>query len=378
MRFALAATLLLLPLAARAQAPEMLDEKACLEVVKAVEAAVAEADAEAYDDVLDLKGILTRTLKGVESEEKFKSDFIEGVMSSSLGTQIADQLNAGGTLHFLRLHVVDGRTRALFRMLNPNGGVNYHDYVLVKDGDKVRTEDLYVYLMGETLSRTFKREFLKAIAVMTKAPGNLQGWEKDYMDAQPRIGEMQAAIRGGDAKKALKIYGDLPQTVKDDKLVMMQRVAIALQAGNDEYGAALADWEKLFPGDPSMDLMQIDAFAVKGEFEKSAEVVTRLSKRIGGDPFLDAMRGGLFLQAEKLDEAAAEADKAAKAEKGLPLPHFILLQVSLKKKDHAVTARELTVLDKECKVPIGELEGEADFADFVASEEYKKWKEGRK
>ncbi|MEK7466958.1 MAG: hypothetical protein AAB074_06030 [Planctomycetota bacterium] len=378
MRFALAAALLALPLAARAQAPETLDEKACMEVVKKIEAAVAAADGEAFDEVLGLRVILEKIVKDLETEDKNKKDFIEGVMSASLGTQITDQLTAGGTIKFLRLHVVDGRTRALFRMLNPNGGVNYHDWILVKDGDGARTEDLYIYLMGESLARTFKREFLKGIAVMSKAPGNLKGWEKDFLDAQPKVAEMQAAVKDGDSKKALKIYNDLPQTVREDKLTMIQRVSIALEVGDAEYTAALADWEKLFPGDPSMDLMQIDAFAMKGEFEKSADVVARLAKTIGGDPFLDGMRAGLFLQAGKLDEATASAEKAAKEEKGLALPHFVLLQVSLKKKDHAATVRELTVLEKECGVPILDFEAEEGFESFVESEEYKKWKEGRK
>ncbi len=369
---------LLLATAARAQAPEALDEKACLELAKKIEAAVNTGDPKAYDAVLSVRVLLEDVLKGVEAEDKLKKDFIDGASEGSLGEQLSEQIKVGAKFRFLRLHTVDGRTRALFRLINAAGGVNYHDYHLAKDGDGVKAEDLFVYLMGESISRTFRREFLKLVAVTTKGKANLQGWEKDYVDAQPKIAEMQAANQAGKPKKALKAYLDLPQSVRDDKLIMVQRVAIALQVGDAEYKEALDAWEKLFPGDPSMDLMKIDAFAMKGDFAESAASAERLAKAIGGDPFLDAMRGGLFLQAEKLDEAAACAEKSAKEEKGLSLAHFVLLQVSLKKKDHAVTARELTVLEKECDVPIGEIEEEADFADFVESDEYATWKEGRK
>lgn len=369
---------LLFASASRAQAPEALDEKACLEVAKKIEAAVNSGDPEAYDAVLSLKDLLDRVLKGIEAEEKTKNEFIEGASGGSLGEQLAEQIKVGAKFRFLRLHTVEGRTRALFRLINAGGGVNYHDYILAKDGEAVKAEDLFVYLMGESISRTFRREFLKLVAVTTKGKANLQGWEKDYIDAQPKIAEMQAAKAAGKPKKALKAYRDMPVSVQEDKLIMVQRVAIALEVGEAEYKEALDAWEKLFPGDPSMDLMKIDAFAMKGDFAESAAAAERLASAIGGDPFLDAMRGGLFLQAEKLDEAAACAEKSAKEEKGLSLSHFVLLQVSLKKKDHAATARELTVLEKECEVPIGELEEEADFADFVESDEYAKWKEGRK
>ncbi|MCC6738327.1 MAG: hypothetical protein IT452_04730 [Planctomycetia bacterium] len=376
MRTTLALLLLSAP-ALFAQAPEALDEKACLELARKIEAAVQAADGEAFDRILNLRGLIETALKNVEAEAKLKKDFTDGASSSSLGEQLCEQVSAGATFRFLRFHTVNGRTCALFRLINPEGGVNYHDYVLGKDGAGVKADDLYVYLMGESISRIFKREFLKAVAIESKRAGNLKGWEKDYVDAQPRIEEMQAAAGAGKWKKALKAYNEMPQTVREDKLVMIQRVGIALKCGDEEYKAALDDWERLFPGDPSMDLMKIDSHAMKGELELSAAAAERLAGTIGGDPFLDAMRSGLMMQAGKLEEAAALAAKAAKDEKGLKMPHFVLLQLSLKKKDHAATAAELTILEKECGVPIGDLENEADFAEFVKSEEYKKWSEGR-
>ena len=379
MRFHLATLLspfLALPLFA--QAPDAPDEKACLEVVKKIETAVQAADNEAYDAELNLRSMLENVLKNVEAEESFKKEFIDGATGTSLGAQLCQQMQNGAKFRFLRLHTVSGRTCALFRLINAAGGVNYHDYVLEKDGDAARATDLFVYMMGEAISRTFKREFLKAVAVQTKGAGNLKGWEKDYAEAQPKIKEMQEAIAANKPKKAMKAYRELPQTVQDDKLIMVQRVAAALKAGDDEYTAALADWEKLFPGDPSMDLMQIDAFAMKGDYQKAAEAAERLGKTIGGDPFLDAMRGALFLQAEKFDDAQKCAEKSAADEKGLTLSHFVLLKVGLHKKDNSLVAAELTALEKECAVPVGDLESEADFADFVKSEEYTKWKEGRK
>lgn len=376
MRTTLALLLLSAP-AVFAQAPEALDEKACVEHARKIEAAVQASDSDAYDGLLNLRGLIENALKGVEAEDKLRKDFTDGASSTSFGGQLCEQVGAGATFRYLRLHTVNGRTCALFRLINADGGVNYHDYVLAKDGAGVRTDDLYVYLMGESVSRIFKREFLKAVAIESKGAGNLKGWEKDYVDAQPKINEMQAAAGTGKWKKAIKAYKELPQTVREDKLVMIQRVGIALKCGDEEYKSALDDWEKLFPGDPSMDLMKIDSHAMKGELELSAAAAERLAGTIGGDPFLDAMRSGLMMQAGKLEEAAALAAKAAKEEKGLKMPHFVLLQLALKKKDHAATAAELTILEKECGVPIGDLESEADFAEFVKSEEYKKWSEGR-
>jgi tetratricopeptide (TPR) repeat protein len=188
---------------------------------------------------------------------------------------------------------------------------------------------------------------------------------------------MTDAAQAGKFKKALKLYKELPESMRSDRTIMITRLTAAQQVGETEYQAALDDWETLFPGDPSLDLLMIDSLYAKGRLDDLIQVLSRLSDRLGGDAWSDYLAGSVRLQQEKIAEARQAADKCIEAEPGLKEGRFLLLAVSLKQKDHALTAKTLTVLADEFGVPVGDLSAEPGYEDFVTSKEYEAWKASR-
>ena len=89
------------------------------------------------------------------------------------------------------------------------------------------------------------------------------------------------------------------------------------------------------------------------------------------------MRALALNQGGKLEEGAKLARQAAAAEKGLRAAHLVLLVDALKRKDHAETAVQMVAMEKDCAFPLGKIEENPKYAEFVKSEEYKKWKESR-
>ncbi|NUN48805.1 MAG: hypothetical protein HUU15_08270 [Candidatus Brocadiae bacterium] len=368
------ASVLLLALAARADdAP---DDKSSLALAERIEEAVNTGGDE-MDAVMDVSGMVDRAMQGPDVGADVKKGFRSGVLSTSLGSQLAGAVAEGARYTFLRRRVKDGKATLLFRLLLPSGSVNYHEYMIAKDGDGAKVDDLYIYLTGETFVRTIRREFLKTVAITSKAPANLQGWEKDLFDNLDKLGEMTAALRGGKFKQVLKLYGELPESVRNEKSTMMIRLSAAQQVGEKEYNRVLADWEKAFPGDASLDLMQIDLFFNQQKFDEVVQVLGRLSTRLDGDAFCDYLAGSVRLQQEKYQEARIFADKSVEAEPGLREGYFLLLAVSLPQKDHEATVKALVTLETEFGVPVGDLSAEPGYEDFVKSAEYTAWLESR-
>jgi hypothetical protein len=53
----------------------------------------------------------------------------------------------------------------------------------------------------------------------------------------------------------------------------------------------MQEYEQLFPGDPSLPLIQIDQFLFMEQYAQVNASIDTLDVRLGGDPMLDMMRG---------------------------------------------------------------------------------------
>ena len=104
-----------------------------------------------------------------EGSAQFRTGFIKGAKNgiqspTLLMGQIASQLAQGGTYKFLHCHEQDGQLRVLFRLITTEGGLNYHDMVVLKYPDGVRAADIYVAASGELLSKTMRQMYISALA----------------------------------------------------------------------------------------------------------------------------------------------------------------------------------------------------------------------
>ena len=306
------------------------------EFAKGLIAAIESNDINKFNAFVDWTALLEQATSGIDVPAGWRQDFQRGFLSTlakpgGLFARLATAQGSGGSLKLLHVHDVKGRPRALIRFIGGDSELNYLDFDLARrPGGQVRAVDFYSFTSGERLSKTIRRLYLPVAANQSRTVfEKLLTSESDLVKASPKIASLTAAIRDGQPKEALSIYKSLPPGAQKEKAIMLLRLQAA-QASNDEalYLAAMDDLAKTFPGDPCVDLIMIDAFVIRKQYDKARAAVDRLDKRVGGDPYLKVLEANILVEQGKHDEAARLAQTAIDAEPTLRGAHYVRLNIA--------------------------------------------------
>jgi tetratricopeptide (TPR) repeat protein len=299
-----------------------------------------------------------------------KSGFAQAILAS---------VNAGGSYHFLRTVVVDGRKRARFRMITAAGGLNYHDFILGRSkGQEVVAIDLYIFLIGEPYSQNTRRMFLPSAEKALK--GGLDRLAPSDREFLTHIGEYAALAQYAREKKnreVLEMYRVLPPSLKKEKTVLLLRLTSAQSISRAEYMIAIDDFRKAYPNDALVDIVSIDGFIRRKSYVRALEALDRVDKAVGGDPYLNVLRANLRSRQGDLDGARQLAQKAITQEPTLKNAYYMLVDLSLKTKNFAETARLLDLLQTKFGIGWDSLSNSPAFAEFTKSSEYRAWRASR-
>ncbi len=339
-----------------------------------VEQAVAANKSDELHALIDWDAILDKVTQGVEFDPEFAKGFRAGMMKTSGGAfeqRICKAVADGGDYKFLHMQKIDGYYGPLFRLREE--GTNYHLYTLARSKDgKIRANDLYVVASGENMVQTLRRVF---VASATK-PGfveRLQGKDNLYRRNLDSIVKMNTAFQEGRPADALKIYKTLPSEVQKEKFLMLMHIYFSQPVDDHEYLAAIAAYRQAFPSDGASDLLSIDYYLIKKQFQQAREAVDRLDKLVGGDPYLAVLKAGVYLQEEKLGPAAETIERAIEADPTMLDSYWTRVGIALQAKDHAATLAWLKQLDANFTMDWSDLAQTPQYADFVTSDEYQEW-----
>jgi tetratricopeptide (TPR) repeat protein len=345
------------------------------------------ADLKLWEGIIDWDAFMELSFAGIEIADRSRAAFAEGFvgqMKSRGGIlgQVHQALGENGSYELVRVHEVDGRQRALFRMLTSEGALNYHDYILIRDEQgRPRAVDFYVHLSGENFSTTVRR-MIQQLAADEKRTffDRLTGTEQGFLKNVQQLQEMTQRVQQGDAAGALEVYQAMPDEQQKDKLALIQRYAAATllpdeEKARGELEATYEVFRKEFPNDVCLDFMAIDYHIAREEYEQTLKAVDRLDQAIGGDGYLQEMRGNIHFQAGQLDKAAELFEKAIAALPERQSGYFCLIGVALEKKDFEAMLAGLKRLDQTIEMQWHDLTEVPEYADFVASPYYKQWVE---
>jgi len=370
---------------ARAQAPAAQPESAAeiseqelIEFSQTIQTTIAQGDAEYLTDHLDIAAMAETVTDGIAAKDDVRKGFTEGLTEnagSALGAELVRNAQSGGSYAFLRVIKQDDAHVPLFRMAGSNG-LNYHKlYVHRRPADgELAIYDIDVALTGERLTQTMRRMYIP-LAIQSSGPPTPEGAE--MLKAMELFGKMNAQRTEGEFKEALQTYSQIPAKHQLTKSVQVIRLACALNTSEAEYQKALTESAPLFKEDVSADLISVDVLLMQKKFDKAHAAVDRINQRVGGDPYLNVMHGGLYVSSEEYDKAKTSAAKALDQEPGLFSAVDLLLAVSLAEKDHAETARLLTLMAKEHGLQFGDLKNAQGFENFIQSPEYQTWMESK-
>lgn len=321
-----------------------------------------------------------RVLLGMDLPAKDRQGFIAGYVVSvreSLGVQFAKFTDA----RFLRVQEVDGEKRVLVRLLTADRALAYHAYVVGRrKSGALKWVDCHVYTSGEQLSATARRMVLPMFAENNASLlQRLTRGEGLYVKNLAKITEVQEKLKAGDPTGAMGIIEAMPPEVRETKMVLAIRLQVAQKLSNEQYLEVMNEWERVFPGDPALALIGIDAAYLRQDYARAVDCLDALEQQLGTDPYLEFLKANTEYRAGRVEACRTAARAALALDPRMARVYDVLLQVELDAKNHAATA---ALLDEvEAAFPGADMEANiADidaYAEFHASPEHARWLEAR-
>jgi hypothetical protein len=334
---------------------------------------------------IDWDGMSAKASRGfqipVKSKGKFLSEFRE-VQDTDTGFsgQVVRSATRGGSYTLVKIHEVGSEIRAMFRMVLPeDGGFNYHDFVLGRVGDQLKATDVYIYGAGEMLTSTMRRAMI--ISAASQGPEwlkSLTGRDLDMAKSAKQIREYSDLAAKGDPEGVLARYAKLPKSVQTEKGVLLVRLYAATQIDDQTQEAALADIRKSDPKDYAGDLQCLSSYLAAQKYSQFEKAAIRLNKAVGGDPYLNVVLAGMEVERQDYKKARQLLEEAVTADDTVIDAWWSLVTVSLREKDFAATIKYLDRLAADFSVDVGDVTKNPEYAEFIKSPEFAKWKQPSK
>jgi len=253
--------------------------------------ALAHRNAGRFNALLDLDALEKRIMD--QSQNKLTRSIVTGTLSSmksgEFGRQIVSGLGKKGTYELVKQYEKNNHQHLVFRMYDEQ--LNYHDFELIKKGDKVKIADIFIYATGENLSSTYAQTLL-SLKEQIDAVNNFSNKELK------KIQSIKKYINEKDFEKANKLFKTLPALIRNQKLYKIINIQIASGLGNEEYLAVLNKFQQEYQDAPNMYLLMIDAYFLKKDYAGALRCVNSLDSLINKDPFLDYYRALIYKESK--------------------------------------------------------------------------------
>jgi tetratricopeptide (TPR) repeat protein len=356
-------------------------DEQCAKFGQAIEKALREGDTGEFNRLIDIETFFRRGESGLSLPADVTRVFRTAIQQTMAGRagivgNAAHQVANGAELKYTKVRKKAGKKSVMIRLAGETGLV-FYEFTLTRgpDGDVVAT-DCYDYAAGERLSEGLRRGLLITQGALKEKPSDgIPGPERDVLDHAEDLTRLMAARGKGDNAKALEIIESLPESLRKRKFMFIHWVACAQAVDEVKYLRVLEEFRKLFPDDPSVDFLSIDAHFLRGNFKDAVACVDRLHKSLGGDPYVTTLKANIQLQQADYKGTRKSAEDAIKEGDARPDPYFALIVASLRERKHEETLGLLKRIAQKCDVWLVDIEGNPEYADFIESPQHEAWQE---
>jgi predicted Zn-dependent protease len=248
----------------------------------------------------------------------------------------------------------------------------------LRPGPVVKAVDIYVVAAGEQMSQTLRRLYLMSAAQMNPSLlQRLSGRDGDFVKNMERFQELITQFQAGNGEAALTAYRQLPQSMREEKSSMLIAAQAAALVDDNEYVSMLEEFRRVHSNDPCSDIISIDYYFMRKEFDPALECINRLDTAVGGDPYLNIHRAQIMVERGELDEARKLCETAIETSPDEVDLHWVVVTVTLHQKKFADTVTWLNRLESEFNLEMSNLQNVPEYSEFVQSPEYSAWMEER-
>lgn len=346
---------------------------------QAWETAMQTDDVPAVNSLFDWDDLFQRVVGPLELPAAERGKFVQGMKGGNPAGQLTNQIAAvcqsGGSYRLVKVLRRDGRWHAVFRMMLPNQGMNYHDIRLTSSNGKVIGDRLFVAINSEEMADTM-RALAQPAMQNRNLVGRLTGQQKAAAAAFDTTIALLTSIKSGQYQEAIRLYDQLPEASRANKSVMLGMITAQSQLDEAKYLAAIDRYREAFPNDPSLGLVLLDAALLRQDWDLLELSRQKLNAWTGGDPYVDLLIGTIYSQEpNKVQQALDLTKDIDPSTLGLPTAHYNKLTIALSGKDFATAVQQMKVLREEYDVEFEEesMRSEPLFAEFLESQEFRDW-----
>jgi len=263
-----------------------------------IEKAARNQKSDALFELIDLR--MLRENVGKQNSKLSVMDINAAVSEDALkqfASKVVQSVKSG-SYKMINTYDTAGVRHVIFRMYGDDG-LNYHDFPLYKINGKVKAADVFNFITGEDISKTFAG-LLGADPSMTGDGSSGAG--KQFL-------KLIAQKNKNDYDGELETIGLLTPAVRKTKVVQMINIEASRHKGNDAYTAALEEFANLYPNEPNTYLMMLDAYYLNKEYDKALFAVDKLDTLVKGDPLLNLFRGNLYREISDTAKSLAAFEK---------------------------------------------------------------------
>jgi tetratricopeptide (TPR) repeat protein len=262
------------------QPQKPLTKEESLEFAKKVQQTIERKDATFLDKAISPEALFTKMdLPNKKDSRSFEQGARKGM---DLGTKILATMSDKGSYSFIKHYTKDSLHHVLFRLYD-QGMINYHDMELTRVNGEAKIADMYIYLTGENFSETMKTLYSEFTSFEEKGSTQNSRWMQEIPKIRNLITEKKY-------QEALDIFNSMPLVIQNSRPFQIINVEIASGISDEDHIKAVERYEALYPNEPNMQLMLIDAYVLRQQYDKALKAVNELDRMIDKDPLLDYYR----------------------------------------------------------------------------------------
>ena len=284
---------------------------------------------------VDIKSMASEAIRKSRVPKKEQRGALAGVLTQ-IDTVLLKQFcptGKEGFARFLRVRERSGRLTALVR-LSSDEGFNYLEfYVGRRESGALVADNLYAFLTGTTMIETLQSIF---DALIDEDRSEVSRYKEiaDKLDTDPAAGIAESK--------------SMPAALRESKSMQTAIVQAASNLSEQEYKDAIAEYQRLFPNDPSIDLVSIDGLFLSEKYDEALAAIDRLDKSVGGDEYLNQVRSSVLIaQGKDFKLAAIKAKAAIAAEPALESNYLMWFASELGAKNYSEATAAMTILTEK-------------------------------
>lgn len=317
-----------------------------------------------------------------ETMKEIRTEIGDGV-KSNLDNVIRTIFQSFDSFDYVNYSEGEGYYTILIRGSGDEGGLNYLELELdIAKKEELRIIDIYSYFSGEYISTTMNRNVKMIISengMMSKILSSLSLTDREYTESLPKLVKMEKYRNMGDFNEILKVYDTLPSSIKKEKTFLIVAISAAQSVDEERYLKLIKLYESEFPEDPSLPLLSLDYYLLRGEIETANKQVDKLDEIVGGDNYLNVIRSNICIIAEDKVCAKSHLETAIQNNEFEEEAYWGLLELELRDNNYKKVSSYLSLLSDNFGYEFTEEAlGQVDiYKNYLKSEDFKEWNSSR-